>query len=102
MIKLPNRGPTVIFQEMDDEAVLFCTQSEVYFGLNSVGKTIWELLGDGVTRFDKLIALLSQRYPEVEERVLQEDAAEFLEQLHENGLVTAPAADPQQDDAGHG
>ena len=41
---LPTPLPTVIFQRIDDGAVLFAPATEVYFGLNEVGAKIWQLL----------------------------------------------------------
>ena len=90
MANLPQRSETVIFQEMDDGAVLFCTEKELYFGLNSVGKTIWEFLEGGLTGFDQLMAKLVDRYPDVDRPVLEDDATAFLRELEENELVRAP------------
>ena len=42
MLPVPN--PKVLFKSMSDGAVLFSTDNEVYFGLNSVGARVWELL----------------------------------------------------------
>lgn len=94
MVILPEPGETVIFQEMDEGAVLFCTREEFYFGLNSVGKAIWESLGDGVADFDELIRILAHRYPQVDGLVLKEDAAAFLRELEENKLVKARSPEP--------
>lgn len=40
------RSPEVLSQAVGDEAVLLDLGSEKYFGLNPVGRRIWELLGD--------------------------------------------------------
>jgi hypothetical protein len=77
---------------MDEGGVLFCSRTEVYFGLNQVGVKIWEQLpqpGDtGSGTFEELVAVLEQSYPDVDRETLIGDASEFLQAMAESELVT--------------
>lgn len=76
---------------MDDGAVLFCTRTEMYFGINHVGATIWEALPDpgGSDRrgFDEVLAVLHEAYPDVDAETLRADMAEFLAAMRQSELV---------------
>lgn len=87
---LESPSSTVILKEMADGAVLYCTQTEVYFGLNEVGLAIWQALPPVSATLDELVATLSARFPEVSETTIREDVLDFLQALSENGLVTPP------------
>jgi hypothetical protein len=87
---LPTANPDVIFQDLDDGAVLFDPTKEVYFGLNRAGARIWQLLPPARTSLDEVVAALAAEYPEVSEAVLREDAAELLRDLTAQGLVKQP------------
>jgi hypothetical protein len=67
------------------EAVLLHLDTAAYHGLNSMGETIWEELGDGRS-FGELVrairALLDEDPPE-----LEADLAGFLEALADRDLV---------------
>ncbi len=87
---LPRAQPTVIFQKLDDGAVLFAPESELYFGLNSVGARIWELLTRGDS-FDEICAGVSTAYPEVDGSTIRTDVLELFEQLVREGLAVLPS-----------
>ncbi len=89
---LPTANPSVIFQKIDDGAVLFSPGTELYFGLNEVGAAIWELLPPRCATIDDLCAHLMVRYPDVPGDTIRVDVTELLAQLVAEGL-----ADP----AGH-
>ncbi len=91
---LPSPHPEVIYKSVSEGAVLFHTGQEVYFGLNSVGAKIWELLPPRCSTWEELITALQQQYPEVDESTLRQDAGELLEELAVEGLVIRPA-DPE-------
>lgn len=88
---LPAKSPTVHFRQMDDGGVLFCSRTEVYFGLNVVGSRIWEALPDEarseMADFDNLILSLREAYPGVDPETLVNDVREFLEAMASNELV---------------
>jgi hypothetical protein len=67
---------TVLFRDLDGEAVLLATDSGKYFGLNEVGTRMWSLLrlhGDVEAVCQTLLA----EYNVPEER-LREDVARFV------------------------
>jgi hypothetical protein len=91
---LPTPSPVAIFQRLDDGAVLFSTQEEVYFGVNAVGARIWELLPPSCDTFGELCATLAVQYPGVPERQIRADAQAFLADLLQSGLAI-PVDDAQ-------
>lgn len=96
---LPLPAATVVFQRIDDGAVLFAPATEIYFGLNEVGARVWDLLPPKCASLDDLCGELAAVYPDVEVAVLRADVEELLAQLLAEGLVTPPnggAADGRQ------
>jgi hypothetical protein len=76
---------TVLFRDLEGEAVLLATESGRYFGLNEVGTRMWSLLqlhgeAEAVCR-----ALLAE-YDVPEER-LREDVTRFVDNLVIRGLI---------------
>jgi hypothetical protein len=89
MLPVPN--PKVLFKSMSDGAVLFSTDNEVYFGLNSVGARIWELLPPVCATFEELCTRLASEYPEVTRHVIETDVKELLSDLTTHKLVAVRA-----------
>jgi len=92
---LPKPSPTVVFQQLDDGAVLFCSRTEVYFGLNDVGTFIWNRLPE-LPHMEALDGAMAERFPDAAADVVKADAREFLEALLTYELVVrapAPEAD---------
>jgi hypothetical protein len=87
---LPKPAATVVFQRIDDGAVLFAPVTEIYFGLNEVGARVWELLPPVCNSVDDVCAKLQPQYPDVDAAVLRADVEELLAQLLSEGLVTPP------------
>lgn len=96
---LPTPHPAVIFQRIDDGAVLFSPTTEVYFGLNEVGAKVWQLLPPTSTSVHEICEELWRDYPDVERTVIQQDVEELLAQLLREGLV-APTATAESPGAG--
>jgi hypothetical protein len=76
---------SVLFRDLDGEAVLLETGSGRYYGLDEVGTRMWSLLQlhgeiEAVCR-----ALLAEY--EVQEARLREDLLQFVETLAERGLL---------------
>lgn len=88
---LPARSPSVMFKEMEEGGVLFCTRAEAYFGLNPVSALIWKLLPDpGATGGDDLEHLLDrlqERFPDVHRDHLATNVREFLAELEKSELI---------------
>ncbi len=82
-VKIPSE---VIFQQLDGEAVLLSTQSEIFFGLDSVGTQIWQLIEEH-SELRTVVGILLEKY-DVGEEELEKELLEFIEKLHAKGLVT--------------
>ena len=70
---------------VDDETVLLDLESGMYFGLDGVGKRIWESVTDGISLGD-IAAIITAEY-EVEEEQALKDVIEFASNLVERGLL---------------
>lgn len=88
---LPTPLPQVIFQRIDDGAVLFDPRAEIYFGLNEVGAKVWQFL-DQASSVEALCERLAVDYPDVDRDTLRSDVVELLGQLASEGLVAPRAA----------
>ena len=77
--------PDVLFQELKGEAVLLNLETERYYGLDSVGTRMWQLMaanGDVAAAFEQL----STEY-DVPLDVLHRDMAELIAKLSAAGLL---------------
>ena len=74
----------VLFRELDEEAVLLNLRTGVYFGLNSVGTRMWQLLADRLS-LARVLETMANEY-DVDRGVLQEDLMELVRQLCAKGL----------------
>ena len=79
-------SPDVIFQAIDDEAVLLDMSSEEYFALNELGRRMWQLLSENGST-DNAIQQLLLEY-DVDETTLCQDLAKWIDDLVELGLAT--------------
>jgi hypothetical protein len=77
--------PKVLSRLVGDETVLLDLESGTYFGLDGVGKRIWESVGEGLT-LAEIAAVIASEY-EVDEAQAQADAAEFALDLVGRGLL---------------
>ena len=72
---------------VDDETVLLDLESGMYFGLDGVGKRIWESVADGKTLGD-VAAIITAEY-DVDESQALADVIAFASDLIERGLLRA-------------
>lgn len=79
-------GSDVLCQEIGGEAVLLDLASESYFGLNSVGTRLWQLLGEN-DALQSAFDAMTQEF-DVEPERLQTDLLALVAKLAEAGLVT--------------
>jgi hypothetical protein len=77
--------PQVMSRLVDDETVLLDLKSGMYFGLDGVGKRIWEAISEGLT-LGEIAAVIVSEY-EVEEDQAQADVIGFVSDLVERGLL---------------
>lgn len=85
--ELPRPKPGVLFQPVEDGAILLHVEEEVYFGLNSVGARIWSLLPPTSASLSEVHGSLAEEYPDVDASTLEADVQELIESLREAGLV---------------
>jgi hypothetical protein len=78
--------PSVICRELSGETVLLNLVSGVYYGLDSVGTRVWQLLVEGRTIAGVCETML-QEY-DVAPDVLQDDVVRLVGELRERGIVT--------------
>lgn len=90
---LPTANPSVIFQKLDDGAVLFAPETELYFGLNAVGALVWDLLPPRSASIEAICSSVQGAYPDVPASTIRADVEELLDQLVSEGL--ARPADPR-------
>ncbi|WYL93496.1 MAG: lasso peptide biosynthesis PqqD family chaperone [Gloeotrichia echinulata IR180] len=74
-----------IFSELDGEQVILNIQSGVYYGLNSVGASIWNLIQQPKTISEIQDAILSKY--EVEPEQCDRDLLKILQELEAEGLI---------------
>jgi hypothetical protein len=75
-----------MFLNVDNEAVLLNTETELYFGLDDVGTVFWE----DVTAAESIEAALEQllqKFEGVDEPTLRKDLIEFIDNLQTRGLL---------------
>ena len=77
--------PQVMSRLVGDETVLLDLESGMYFGLDGVGKRIWDAVAEG-KNCEEIAATISSEY-DVEQEQAQEDVIEFLSGLAERKLV---------------
>jgi hypothetical protein len=79
----------VVCRVVDGEAVILNLDSGIYFGLDSVGTRMWELLAEHGSTESAITPLLAAY--DVEEKQLREDLDALARKLAEHGLVTIEA-----------
>jgi hypothetical protein len=79
------RADDVVVNEVDGEKVMMRIESGAYYGLDSIGGDIWDLL-DEPRRVEELLDRLVETY-EGDPDAIRRDTLEFLESLAKEGLV---------------
>jgi len=79
--------PQVMSRLVGDETVLLDLASGVYFGLDGVGKRIWESVADGGS-LSQVVDVIVAEY-EVDEAQAEQDVLAFASDLLERGLLVA-------------
>jgi hypothetical protein len=79
--------PQVMSRLVGDETVLLDLSSGVYFGLDGVGKRIWESLTEGQSLSDTVAVIVAEF--EVDEAQAQADVIEFASDLLQRGLLAS-------------
>ncbi len=84
--KIIRRSTDVIASEMEDELVMMSMENNAYYGLNSVGRKIWELLESEKT-LSSLCDQLMDKY-DVDIETCRKDVSKLIVKLEQVGLVT--------------
>ena len=84
---LPHPLPTVVFKDLPEGGILFCTATETYFGLNPIGVRIWRLLPPACESEGELVARIASEHPEVDVDIIAQDVRQLVSDLLGNGLV---------------
>jgi hypothetical protein len=79
--------PQVMSRLVGEETVILDLESGIYFGLDGVGKRIWESLSDGKT-LAETVAVIASEY-DVDEARARSDLIKFATELLERGLLRA-------------
>lgn len=90
---LPARRPAVVWTRLPDGAVLFCPETEVYYGLNDVGALIWELLSEESLTLEALCDRVLRAFPDAGRDQVREDVDELLDELERSGLLVTDERD---------
>ena len=77
--------PQVMSRLVGEETVLLDLASGVYFGLDGVGKRIWESVAEG-NNLSQAVAVIVAEY-DVDEEQAQADVIEFASDLVTRGLL---------------
>ena len=77
--------PQIMSRVVDDETVLLDIAQGVYFGLDGVGKRIWESVANGLSLRETASAITTEF--EVDEARAEEDVIKFATDLVERGLL---------------
>ena len=81
-LRIPSQ---VISRLVDDETVVPDLESGMYFGLDGVGKRIWESLAEAHS-LGEIVTIIVGEY-EVDEAQAQQDVLSFAHELVERGLL---------------
>ena len=79
--------PQVMSRLVGGETVILDLESGMYFGLDGVGKRIWDSLSDGNT-LAETAAVIAAEY-DVDESRAESDLLAFTNELLERGLIRA-------------
>jgi hypothetical protein len=77
--------PQVMSRLVGEETVILDLVSGIYFGLDGVGKRIWEVLADG-NSLGQIAAVIAEEY-EVDDARAKADVVEFANELLSRGLL---------------
>ncbi len=86
------RNPSVLWRELDGEAILLDPQAGCSYNLNPVGTLIWKLL-DGQHENTAIVAAICEAY-EVEPEQAERDMQQLLGDLLTNKLIGFSSPSP--------
>lgn len=75
----------MVSSDLDEKKVMMNIESGRYYGLDSIGSRIWELI-EKPQKVQELVLELLKEY-DVEENNCRRDVLLFLNKLHDQGLI---------------
>ncbi|MGL5151707.1 MAG: lasso peptide biosynthesis PqqD family chaperone [Clostridium sp.] len=79
-------NPNIDVAEVDGEKVMMNMNLGKYFGLNSIGSTIWDIIQKPVTT-DDIVSQLLEKY-DVTQDICKSQVEQFIKTLEKHQLVT--------------
>ena len=76
----------VAFTEIDDDVVMMGPENGLFYGVNSVGAEIWNLLQSNALSLSEICEQILQRY-DVDESQCATDVKLFVEDLLNQGML---------------
>lgn len=86
-MNLPRPSSTVVYRDLPEGAILFCTRTEVYFSLNPLGAEIWRSLPPVCANEEEIIARIAGQYPDVDPERIAADVQKLIAEFVGNGLA---------------
>lgn len=81
-----SRNEDLVSSELDDGLVMMSLENNSYYGLDSIGKRVWDLLEEKKS-FQELLNILIAEY-EVSEGECKKDLIALLDNLQKENIVT--------------
>ena len=75
----------LVASDLDEKKVMMNIESGKYFGLDSIGSRIWELIEKPHTVRELVLELLKEY--DVEENACRHDVLAFISKLYDQGLI---------------
>ena len=84
-MEIYSKNPQIIDGELDNNQVMMHVEKGKYFGLNPIGKRIWELI-EHPKSFVEITGLLLSEFEVTREQCLRE-AQDFLDKAVQYGII---------------
>jgi len=82
---LVKRSPELVHSDMDGETVMMSIEQSEYYGLDSIGTRIWDLIEEEMNVRDICSALIAEY--DVSELQCQQDVIKFLQDMIEHNAI---------------
>ncbi|MFA6009451.1 MAG: lasso peptide biosynthesis PqqD family chaperone [Desulfobacteraceae bacterium] len=80
-----SQNKDIVASDIDDEKVMMSMEKGYYYGLDSIGRSVWDLIEKPMAVSDLINALLLQF--DVDRKTCERDVLAFLEELNADGIV---------------
>ena len=79
-------SPNVVSRAVGDETVILDLESGTYFGLDSIGARVWQMMGEGKT-LSEICDVMVDEY-DVSRETLEQDAVRLASELAAKRLIS--------------